>query len=405
MYNRLNHLVTLHNTFLPPHYISYTTTTTITPPHHNHHTITPPPPLLTDGNPTKAGGKNGQDSDTESASTISTYSSSDEEGNRQANWEQFDERPPLPPPRSELHHLFSSPGPTPVETPLETPLSSATNPFLSTTTTTTTTQANSNPFQSSDKVGDSSLDDFSTSIAQALFDTAKRRSDPFAATALATMSRDIYKTIGEESLPDPLIPTSSSENLNRHPSTALPRSSPHVITDRRSSENIMGIICTRPNSSGSTPNLSVIHPSNSEPTFSSAGNSPVMSQKLATAAGTARNFHDVPTSQTSASAVTGTAHNTHIKPSPIPSPKKPPPPKPQPYSGGAVTFFRERQLGSHQDFPKGNAVSSNGGKTVNSQAYDPFGGLFGDGGMHAYASAKGNGSTANCVQSKESPLV
>ena len=118
----------------------------------------------TEGNSTKnakADKKDSRDPDTESISTISTCSSTDEEGNW---WEKQDnDKPPPPPPRTELHSPFPSES-TSVDDPVQ--ISGVTG--------------RSSPF-----------DDFSSSIAQALFDNSKRRSDPFAATALANMSQDI----------------------------------------------------------------------------------------------------------------------------------------------------------------------------------------------------------------------
>ena len=138
IYQMLN-TITIKNT--PPH----TTTTT-------------------EGNSTKnakADKKDSRDPDTESISTISTCSSTDEEGNW---WEKQDnDKPPPPPPRTGLHSPFPSES-TSVDDPVQ--ISGVTG--------------RSSPF-----------DDFSSSIAQALFDNSKRRSDPFAATALANMSQDI----------------------------------------------------------------------------------------------------------------------------------------------------------------------------------------------------------------------
>ena len=136
-------------------YTKCTITIKNTPPH----TTT-----TTEGNSTKnakADKKDSRDPDTESISTISTCSSTDEEGNW---WEKQDnDKPPPPPPRTGLHSPFPSES-TSVDDPVQ--ISGVTG--------------RSSPF-----------DDFSSSIAQALFDNSKRRSDPFAATALANMSQDI----------------------------------------------------------------------------------------------------------------------------------------------------------------------------------------------------------------------
>ena len=321
----------------------------------------------TEGNSTKnakADKKDSRDPDTESISTISTCSSTDEEGNW---WEKQDnDKPPPPPPRTELHSPFPSES-TSVDDPVQ--ISGVTG--------------RSSPF-----------DDFSSSIAQALFDNSKRRSDPFAASALANMSRDICKTIGEE-LPPPLIPTSSSGNTTSILSTALQRNS------GSNNSNTLGVSYTQPSCSASTPNVSIIH-TNSAPKSTSAGNSPVMSQRSTQALGVTRNSHKDPATLATTIEPTQNAHRTEVQktlsnPS---SNKRPPPPKPQPYSGGAVHFYREKQQKWAENSAKGLNVNGN-------NAYDPFGELFGDGGLQAYAKGTGN-STTNCaqpVQSKESPLV
>ena len=96
----------------------------------------------TEGNSTKnakADKKDSRDPDTESISTISTCSSTDEEGNW---WEKQDnDKPPPPPPRTGLHSPFPSES-TSVDDPVQ--ISGVTG--------------RSSPF-----------DDFSSSIAQARF--------------------------------------------------------------------------------------------------------------------------------------------------------------------------------------------------------------------------------------------
>ena len=130
----------------------------------------------------------------------------------------------------------------------------------------------------------SPLDDFSSSIAQALFVNSKKQSDLFAATTLANMSQDISETIGEELSPS------------------------------------------------RTPNVSVIH----------AGNSLVMLQRSTPAVGATNN--DPSGSQISAAKASQNVHKTKVQ-RPLSNPsisRRPPPPKPQPYSGGGVAlFYRE----------------------------------------------------------------
>ena len=126
-----------------------------------------------------------------------------------------------------------------------------------------------------------------------------------------------------------------------------------------------------------------------------------MPQRSTQVVGVTKNSHNDPATTEPSKSV----HRTEAQ-KPLPNPsisRRPPPPKPQPYSGGAVHFYREKQQKWAQDSAKGLNVNGN-------NAYDPFGGLFGDGGLHAYAKGSSNSdaSTANCpqsVQSKESPLV
>lgn len=308
----------------------------------------------------------GKTSDTESASTVS---SSSELGHLQDNWERFDddERPPLPPPRSELQHLNTYP-----ENPSDTTIA---NPALTNSL---------NPFSAEIVSGRvSPFDDFSSSIAQTLFDNSKRRSDPFTASTLATMSMDLLKTVSEHSetqeLPAPLIPTSSSG----YPTSDLPTSLPR----RRSSPQVNRIANLKPGDnsrqfySGSTPNLR--QTGNSSPNLAhkssaSAGNSPTLTQK-------APNENSTPKQQ---------SDNTSREHSPF---KRPPPPKPQPYSGATIEQIRSR-------------VGSSASTLSTSNTYDPFGGLFGEGGLAAYANlGKRNGQSLGrdhpCSKTEESPLV
>ena len=168
---------------------------------------------------TKADDSKGDDGNESDSSTVSTTSSSgvNTDGDPTRNWERFDEeeeenspayvmsRPPLPPPRSALDIVAPAPQPT-----------------------------LNNPFQECDAESDDKntpadrpFQDFSSSIAQTLFDNSQRLTgdDPYAASTLANTSKDLFKTIDEDeekesgtSTPnegvlvnaDPLVPTTSS---------------------------------------------------------------------------------------------------------------------------------------------------------------------------------------------------
>ena len=131
------------------------------------------------------------------------------------------------------------------------------------------------------------MDDFSSSIAQALFVNSKKQSDLFAATTLANMSQDISETIEEELSPS------------------------------------------------RTPNVSIIH----------AGNSLVMLQRSTPAVGATKNSNNDPSgSQTSAAKASQNVHKTKVQ-RPLSNPsisRRPPPPKPQPYSGRGVALFSRK---------------------------------------------------------------
>ena len=170
---------------------------------------------------------------TGSDSMVSTASSSSEElpatatasrkAGQRRGWVNFDEEdshqppPPLPPPRSELDN-YSSCGAV-----LANPLVETTEDVI-----------DFNPFSRTEPAGGaadgrvSPFEDFSAQIAQTLLDQSRNRSsiDSYTANLIASASRDLYRTIGTQpqpipeqresgaSLPEPLIPTSSSTSIS-----------------------------------------------------------------------------------------------------------------------------------------------------------------------------------------------
>ena len=161
-------------------------------------------------------------SNTGSDSMVSTASSSSEElttnpATHRRDWVNFDEddKPPLPPPRSELDNIAGG-------NVLVNPLIKTSNDVV-----------DFNPFsgmESGHGTGRvSPFEDFGAQVAQTLFNQSRNRSsiDSYTADLMASASRDIYMALGsttqptipernesDTSLPEPLIPTSSSSSLS-----------------------------------------------------------------------------------------------------------------------------------------------------------------------------------------------
>lgn len=163
-----------------------------------------------------------------SDSMVSTASSSSEEltalATQRKGWVNFDDdKPPLPPPRSQLDDVGSGAvlaNPNAVE--------SRTDPFI-----------DFNPFSrldtgTSDGQGGrrSPFEDFGASIAETLFSQSRNRTslDAYTANLMESAGREIYMALdtrhtiperreSEVSLPEPLIPTSSSTSVASSDST------------------------------------------------------------------------------------------------------------------------------------------------------------------------------------------
>lgn len=128
--------------------------------------------------------------------------------NHQCDWERFDDeeaapvptsipdRPPLPPPRSELEKLYGSaqpklsveqpsPFPVEIETDNPSPLQTSLNPFEA-----PVTNRPKSPFE-----------DFSSSIAEALINNSQQKlvDDPTSASALATAGKELFEIVQEQS--------------------------------------------------------------------------------------------------------------------------------------------------------------------------------------------------------------
>ena len=151
-----------------------------------------------------------------SSHSVSTASSSDQDSdmqnssvppsvNPQRDWEKFDEeeasvlndRPPLPPPRSELESLYNSTEPS--------RLQSSSPPVKFVIDGPPVENISTNPFAASDNASSQSrsrspLENFSSSIAEALIHNSedKLAEDPTSASTLATTGRELFETIQEQ---------------------------------------------------------------------------------------------------------------------------------------------------------------------------------------------------------------
>jgi hypothetical protein len=185
---------------------------------------------------------NRERSNTGSDSMVSTASSSSEEltistVNQRTGWVNFEEddsfKPPLPPPRSELDNI-SGGGEVLV------------NPLVETTS---EEVVDFNPFATTDSgpaaTGRvSPFEDFGAQVAQTLFNQSRNRSslDSYTADLMATASRDIYMALNSTShpptiperresgvsLPEPLVPTSSSGSLSSLEQGSCPQTVPSI---------------------------------------------------------------------------------------------------------------------------------------------------------------------------------
>lgn len=357
----------------------------------------------------------------------------------QHEWERFDEEPdpnssgdtpPLPPPRSELElypaqlrdEQSSSPS---VELIIESP-----TPLAS-------TQASTNPFQEEVSFqpevsrSRSPIEDFSSSIAEALINNSeqKQADDPVSASALASAGKDLFETMQEESdvlesldsqvsssVTPVLLPTmsvsdssivsqlsgsisgdvgpppTSSGSATSNVSTTQLRTNLHPMNSRQ-----------RLNSMNRQQNVSILRPIPQEGTFSpdsiasntnpfysgsiNAGNYPQLTPLSQKPSGPRAPSYvqDLPLPGTSRAA-TGSGHANHRRP-------EQPPPKPQPYSG-------ECQW-SHRHTSSGNGVvrrhRQNSAFLVQRLPslgeFDPFGDILNnDAGMAGYVLENANNS-------------
>lgn len=356
-----------------------------------------------------------EDEGHESDSTVSTTSSSgvNTDTTPARAWEKFDEdddtctldltspsnRPPIPPPRSALFSDASS-------------SSNSLNPFES--------DLNSRPRSPFD-------DSFSSSVAQTLSEKANME-ESLAARNLSSMSRDIFKIIEEDeeeeimpsamdakkktSMPEPLIPTSSTAMATTDVTTGQVRSPPQVSLTVGGVEHPIHTSASAPvlPGHGGMHNNHFSGYNQHAATFTH-GNNPFYSL----------DYRGVPLNNIGARPSGPRSPKCQRKWPQFPSPhegtlvyannvvvhgdggsanKRPPPQKPQPYSGKmsvAQTTQQQRLEQNRSELQTLYLTEGGGGRRDDKRssdpmlqrlpslgAFDPFGDLLGDDGLKAY---------------------
>ena len=340
----------------------------------------------------------------ESDSTVSTTSSSgvNTDSNPTRAWERFDDedddkidmtspnnRPPVPPPRSELYSGTSQ-------------SSNSLNPFES--------DLDSRPRSPFD-------DSFSSSVAQTLSEKANVE-ESLAAKTLTNTSRDIFKIIEEEeeqeaqkngdAIPEPLIPTSSAAMATTNLTTSQARNPPQVSLTAGGVANPMHVSASAPNFplnygvenhhfGGYQQQQNTFNPHNPFITLDYRG---VPLNNLGTRPSGPRSpkcERKWPRFVYSEQGPVVYANNVALQG----GAKRPPPQKPEPYSGKMPISQPTMQQQLEQNRNELQALYSSGssasagmeGKRVSDPmlqrlpslgAFDPFGDILGDGGLKAY---------------------
>ena len=350
-----------------------------------------------------------EDEGHESDSTVSTTSSSgvNTDSTPARAWERFDDdddkidmkspsnRPPIPPPRSEL---FSE----------------------------TSQSSNSlNPFESDlDARPRSPFDDsFSSLVAQTLSDKANVE-ESLTARTLSTMSKDIFKIIEEEEeeeeakknsspnkdapVPEPLIPTSSAAMATTNVTTSQARNPPQVSLTIGGVANPMHVSASAQNFPGNHAvqnnqfqiggyhQQNVYNPHNPFITVDYRG---VPLNNLGTRPSGPRS----PKCERKWPLFVSSEQGTLVYANNLAGARRLPPQKPEPYSGKmpVAQATKQQHLEQNRNALQALYTSDSGSGALSGKedkrvsdpllqrlpslgAFDPFGDILGDGGMNAY---------------------
>ena len=393
--------------------------------------------------------------DTISSASVSTasLSSSDEQTSSppladQQVWEKFDDfddelagpsssldRPPLPPPRSELEKLYNTPVQPGTDQSCTVELTIGSSGVKTST----------NPFEGPDAAPPrpkSPFEDFSSSIAEALISNSeqKKTEDPTSATALATTGKELFDNIQEEKddktilksldskvsstitpFLQPDVTTASVSIISAPSQSSLPSTSVHGSTgpliNPASSGSATSEVSTAQLRTNQQPmSLSARHRSNS---FSRQQNAlrPIPQEGTFSADSIASNTNpfycgsvnagNYPQLTPLSQKPCGPRSPSYVQNFPLPSSNKActvnsqrrsglPPPKPQPYTGECQWSQQEDQGNISS---RGNDVMLRGRQTSVVQRlpslgnFDPFGDFLStEGGMAGYVFENSNTS-------------
>lgn len=321
-------------------------------------------------------------------------------------WERFDDddvestsldRPPIPPPRSELEKLYATPtklhNSPPVELVIENPAQE----------TALLVSRPKSPFE-----------DFNSSIAEALISNSEQKEDPVSASALATAGKELFETIAEEadeecvlecglvsSSATPVLrpeePVSSSSAVPQLTSMAVSTSSGPISTGS-STSNVSTTqlrtnlsINNRAHSNSMIRQqhytTSILRPIPHEGTFSAdkiaRNTNPFYSGSI--------NAGKYPKLTPLSQRPSGPRSPSYIRNFPLPGssatstsrrPGRPPPPKPQPYSGECQWSQQQKESSSSNDVVmshRQNSAAFTVQRLPSLGEFDPFAGFLSSG--------------------------
>lgn len=373
------------------------------------------------------------------------------------DWERFDEedemsvstassnRPPLPPPRSELEQLYSTVNKKLTNEPTSFPAKSSSAVELTVRNPSPIPQSSSNPFLPTEGSRPKSpFEDFSSSIGKALITNSEQKlaGDPASASTLATTGKELFDTIQEEEQTErgnvlesldsqvsfsstPVLTPSTALSLGssmsqsstqtglssaalRNPvssgaptvdvSTAQPRAVVNPVTQFRANSvgrQYYSVLRPIPQEGTFSPDSIA---SNTNPFYSGSINAghypalvPLPQKPSGPRSPSYRQNFPLPGSSKAMNRTVDTT-NSHL--SSHRRPGQPPPPKPQPYSGVYQTQSHEATSSSDATWRRQASTTFMPQRLPSLGTFDPFGDLLnsGEGGMAGYVLENNNAS-------------
>ena len=386
--------------------------------------------------------------DTISSTSVSTTSSSDPLSSdpqnssadppvidRRHGWERFDDddddasldRPPIPPPRSELEKLYAVPTKLHKTPPVETP---------------PVELVIENPAQETISRPKSPFEDFSSSIAEALISNSEKKEDPVSASALATAGKELFETIEEEADEESVLesydclvsssatpvlqpeatvePTSSSSPVLQFTSMTVSTSGGPISTGSSTSNVNTTQLRTNLNPINNRTRLNSMNRQQQQQHYTTSILRPIPHEGTFSADKIARNANPFYSGSINAGKYpkltplsqrpSGPRSPSYIQDFPLPGssgtstsnshrrPGRPPPPKPQPYSGDCQWSQQQEESSSSNNVVMRHRQSSAAfmvQRLPSLGEFDPFAGFL----------SSGTGDGLILENSNSSPLV